>query len=229
MTLNKPSYSQLINYSYDSILANCFSQERTFLKPDQDVRHKVANYINRSDESITFNEIDTITNDGSHAIKNYGKTQLITVKLKHNAPAILYRTFLLLINNRRKRIDEFNVDNYYLLKTTQNDSSFLIGVINNYRGNLQFYLLTYLNGYFSQSNIINLFSGTDCSLYKFGSLSLKNNDIDKDGYSDLRITFAVSLFCNQNGGPYDEPIGLKRLNLRLIYHPNGKLNKWQLK
>lgn len=199
---NHPDY-------YDVLVKNSshnYNSEKT--------KSSLSKYISDHGDMIkvsNFGHIDVIRGIN---LSGYGIVDIIKIALINN-PQVIKKYYLILINKKRHELQKLNLDNFFLVKGTSKGECSIAG-IDNFRGNLQFSLYKIVKNSFLHSFVIDLYSNSDCAQFKYGSLNLKNSDINHDGKLDINISFKVSVLCDKDGNESEKPLSEKSISINLI-------------
>lgn len=209
---------------YDSIF-----NRGQLIKDSQKIKQVFARYLSSDGNQIIASHIDTVILMKSRNLKNYGNAELITVALSKTAPKVLYSKFLVVVSHVTNKLSSLNLDNYYLVKTSPLDKGAQIAAIRNFRGNLELSIYDFSKGQFLSVFTKEIYVNSYCDQYKFGTLNIKNIDLNNDGKLDLSIIYKVNRFCDKDGTESDVPLYEIKQSKKLVFSPKGKRENWILK
>ena len=196
-----PLHAQSHNDSYDRI----FSENRN-IKDTPKTRELLANYLSSDDNEIVVKYIDTVFKSTDIYLKNYGFVDLITVVLSSSAPKVLYTKFLLIVSHASRHLSYLNLDDYYIVKSKRLDTRMQIVAVRNFKGHLELCIYDYINNTIYLKITNSIYDSTDCDLYKYGTLNIKNIDLNNDERLDLEISYKVSHFCDKDGAESEKSL-----------------------
>ncbi len=176
-------------------------------------------------------------------LRGYGEVELYKVMLSEDTPASIRKTHHLVFLPHEEKIAMINnMEDYRLIQVEKEDTCFFLG------GMLMSREFGYFNIYqFSRECLVKVFDSSsddyceegiavyrdfDCFSYSPPLLSIKNQDINKDGFMDLVFSGNLLVYCSELERGFTtegrKPLKQKKVNYKFVASMADDSLQWKL-
>lgn len=176
-------------------------------------------------------------------IYNFGEATLYDITLIDGLSMAVLIKHCLVWNSKQHKIALLPIENYQLIKAKVDTNTYLIGgFFNQRRGYIHY--LAYAGSFDNNRNTFEDFFNTvnycdhgllhvgnssyDCLSYEPFVFNLSNEDVNKDGYADLRFTGTFNVYCDsmfQEDRRISNPV--KKVPADIVFYTQVKEKQWE--